>query len=229
MLQTPIVIVNFKTYSESMGERGVGLARTIASVAEREGVSVSVAPQNPDLHRVATQVRIPVLAQHVDPLTPGAHTGWILPETIKEAGAVGSLINHSEHPLEIKEVEMGIKRLKEVGLISVVCAKDPEVCKSVASLDPDFVAVEPPELIGTGRAVSKVKPEVVTEAVELVKGVNRKVKVLCGAGISTGEDVRTAINLGAEGVLLASSVVKARDPEAAIKDIVNGVLTSRRV
>ncbi|MEM1981415.1 MAG: triose-phosphate isomerase [Candidatus Hadarchaeales archaeon] len=222
MLRTPLVIVNFKAYAEAMGKRAVELSKILSSVARREDVCVAVAPQAPDLKSVA-EVGLPVLAQHVDPLTPGAHTGWILPEAVKEAGAVGSLLNHSEHPLKVEEVGACVKRLRELGLVSVVCAADPELCRKVASLRPDFVAVEPPELIGTGKAVSKVRPEVVSEAVELVKEVNPSVKVLCGAGISTGEDVRKALELGAEGVLLASSVVKAKDWKAAAEEVIKGI------
>ena len=224
MLKTPIVIVNFKTYPQSVGERAVELARTIASVAKEEGINVAVAPQNLDLYRVASQVNIPVLAQHIDPITPGAHTGWLLAEALKATGALGSLINHSEHRLQPEEIEQVVKRLRELGLVSVICAKDPEVCKRVATFKPDMVAVEPPELIGTGRAVSKVKPEVVSDAVKLVRGVNPEVHVLCGAGITSGEDVRIALELGAEGVLLASSVVKAPDPRAAMSDIAKGIV-----
>jgi triosephosphate isomerase len=221
MLRTPLVIVNFKAYAEATGRRAVELARVLSSASEGTGVCVAAAPQAPDLREVA-EVGLPVLAQHVDPLTPGARTGWILPEALKEAGAVGSLVNHSEHPLRPEEIEGCVRRLREVGLVSVVCAGDPELCRKVASFRPDFVAVEPPELIGTGRAVSKVRPEVVGEAVRLVKGVDPSVRVLCGAGISTGEDVRMALELGAEGVLLASSVVKARDWRAAAEDVIRG-------
>ncbi len=223
MLKTPVVIVNFKTYPQSVGERAVELAKIIASVAKEKGINVAVAPQNLDLYRVASQVDIPVLAQHLDPITPGAHTGWLLAETVKATGAVGSLINHSEHQLQPEKIEQVVKRLRELELTSVVCAKDPEVCKQVTAFKPDMVAVEPPELIGTGRAVSKVKPEVVSDAVKLVHEVNPEVRVLCGAGITSGEDIRIALELGAEGVLLASSVVKAPDPRAAMLDIAKGI------
>lgn len=223
MLKTPIVIVNFKTYPQSVGERAVELSKTIASVAKEKGISVAVAPQNLDLYRIASQIDIPVLAQHIDPITLGAHTGWLLAETAKETGAVGSLINHSEHQLQPEEIEQVVRRLRELELTSVVCARDPEVCKRVAVFEPDMVAVEPPELIGSGRAVSKVKPEVVSDTVKLVHEVNPGVRVLCGAGITSGEDVRIALELGAEGVLLASSVVKAPDPRAAMLDITKGI------
>jgi len=223
LLKTPVVIVNFKTYPQSVGERAVELAKTIAEVAKEEGISVAVAPQNLDLYRVASQVDIPVLAQHVDSIAPGAHTGWLIAETLKATGAIGSLINHSEHQIQSEAIEQVVKRLRELELTSVVCAKDPEVCKKVAAFKPDMVAVEPPELIGTGRAVSKVKPEVVSDAVKLVHEVNPDVRVLCGAGITSGEDTRIALNLGAEGVLLASSVVKATDPRAAMLDVAKGI------
>lgn len=223
MLKTPIVIVNFKTYPQSVGERAVELAKTIAEVAKEKGISVAVAPQNLDLYRVASQVDIPVLAQHVDSITSGAHTGWLLAETVKATGAVGSLINHSEHQIQSEEIEQVVRRLRELELTSVVCAKDPEVCKKVAAFKPDMVAVEPPELIGTGRAVSKLKPEVVSDAVKIVREINPEVRVLCGAGITNGEDTRIALELGAEGVLLASSVVKATDPRAAMLDVAKGI------
>lgn len=223
MLKTPIVIVNFKTYPQSVGERAVELAKTIAEVAKEKGISVAVAPQNLDLYRVASQVDIPVLAQHVDSIAPGAHTGWLLAETVKATGAVGSLINHSEHQIQSEEIEQVVRRLRELELTSVVCAKDPEVCKKVAAFKPDMVAVEPPELIGTGRAVSKLKPEVVSDAVKMVREINPEIRVLCGAGITNGEDTRIALELGAEGVLLASSVVKAADPRAAMLDVAKGI------
>lgn len=223
MLKTPIVIVNFKTYPQSVGERAVELAKTIAEVTKEKGISVAVAPQNLDLYRVASQVDIPVLAQHVDSITSGAHTGWLLAETVKATGAVGSLINHSEHQIQSEEIEQVVRRLRELELTSVVCAKDPEVCKKVAAFKPDMVAVEPPELIGTGRAVSKLKPEVVSDAVKMVREINPEIRVLCGAGITNGEDTRIALELGAEGVLLASSVVKATDPRAAMLDVAKGI------
>ena len=227
MLPTPLIIVNFKAYPNAIGEGSVKLARDIAEAGSEKGVSVAVAPQYADLYRVVSQVKVPVLAQHVDSLAPGRGTGWLLPEAAKEAGAVGSLVNHSERRLELDEIRKIVSRLRELKLVSVVCAKDVETAKEVASFGPDMVAVEPPELIGTGRAVSKVKPEVVHDAVREVHGVNPDVHVLCGAGISSGEDVRVALELGAEGVLVASCVTKAEDPRAAALDLVGGVLKAR--
>ena len=151
-------------------------------------------------------------AQHIDPIKYGSFTGHVLAESIKEAGAIGTLINHSERQLILADIDASIKRTRELDLVSVVCANDPSVSAAVAALKPNMTAVEPPELIGTGISVSQAKPEVVTSTVELIKRINPAVVVLCGAGITTGRDVVAALKLGTEGVLVASGVVKAKDP-----------------
>lgn len=220
----PLIVVNLKAYPTAIGEKALELARTIASAGKEKGVQVAVSPQYADLYRVTSQVEVPVLAQHVDSLEPGSGTGWLLPEAAKEAGAVGSLVNHSEHRLKLGEIEKVVARLKELDLISLVCAKDPEKARQVAAFKPDMVAVEPPELIGTGRAVSKVKPDVVSDTVKSVREVSPNVHVLCGAGISGGEDAKVALELGAEGVLVASCITKADDPHSAMLDLAEGVL-----
>jgi triosephosphate isomerase len=79
-------------------------------------------------------------------------------------------------------------------------------------MHPDIVSFEPPELIGTGIAVSKAQPQVITNAVSLVRQVNADITILCGAGISQSQDVATALKLGTDGVLVASGIVKAKDP-----------------
>ena len=230
MLKTPIVIVNFKTYPEATGENAVKLAQVISEVSERSGVAVAVAPQAADIASIAREVRIPVLAQHVDPIKPGRNTGWISPESIRAAGAVGTLVNHSEHKLPLDQVAQVVKLAKEAGLSTVACAADMEESRRIAEIPPEIIAVEPPELIGTGIPVSKAKPEVVRDSVRVVKDVNPAIKVLCGAGITSGEDVARALELGAEGVLIASGVVCAKDQRAAIQDIVEGItqITQRR-
>ncbi len=224
MLKTPIVIVNFKTYPESTGEEAVKLAELISEESESRGVSIAVAPQVADISKITERVRIPVLAQHIDLIKPGRNTGWITPESVKAAGAVGTLVNHSEHKLPHDQVGEIIARANEVGLSTVVCTEDIDESRKIAVIGPEVIAVEPPELIGTGVSVSKSKPEVVVNSVKIVKDVNLKIKVLCGAGITLGEDVAKVLELGAEGVLIASGVVRAKDKRAAIKDIIQGML-----
>jgi len=220
-LKEPIIAINFKTYSQATGEKALKIAKAAEKVYKETGITIVVAPQLADLYRIAQEVEIPVFAQHIDPIKPGSYTGHVLPEAVKEAGAVGTILNHSENRMILADLEAAIRRAEEVDLITMVCSNNPKVSAAVAALDPDYVAVEPPELIGTGIPVSKAKPEVITDTVELVKKVNPDVKVLCGAGISTGEDVKKALELGTVGVLLASGVTKAKDPEKAIWDLVS--------
>jgi triosephosphate isomerase len=134
------------------------------------------------------------------------------------------MVNHSERRVRADQIDVVVKKAKQLGLVSVVCTNTPEVTAAMAALGPDMVAIEPPELIGTGIPVSRAKPEVVTSSVDLVKRINPNVKVLCGAGITTGDDVAAALKLGTVGVLLASGVVKAKDWEKAILDLIKPIL-----
>ena len=215
-IQIPIVIVNFKTYAEATGKRAVELARKAERVNHETGVSVGVAPQFADLASVAEAVEIPVFAQHIDPIKPGGYTGHVLAESVEEAGAKGTLINHSERQLSLSDIDEIIRITREKRLLSVVCANNPTISMAAATLKPDLIAIEPPELIGTGIPVSKAKPEVVTGTIQLVRKVNKKAVILCGAGISNGEDVKAALRLGTQGVLVASGIVKATDPYATM-------------
>lgn len=210
----PVIIVNFKAYLEATGKGAVELAKKAERVNRETGIYVGVAPQLADLSVVAQAVEIPVFAQHVDPIRPGGFTGHVLTESVKEAGASGTLINHSERQLKLSDIDESVRIIREKGLLSVVCANNPTISAAVASLKPDAIAIEPPELIGTGIPVSKAQPEVVSGTVKLVRDVNKKVTILCGAGISHGEDVGAALKLGTQGVLVASGIVKAKDPYA---------------
>lgn len=212
----PVIIVNFKTYLESTGKRAVELAKKAEKVHRETGIYVGVAPQLADLSAVAKAVEIPVFAQHIDPIKPGGYTGHVLAEAVKEAGAIGTLINHSERRLKLSDIDEIVKLAREKGLMSVVCANNPSTSVAVSSLNPDLVAIEPPELIGTGIPVSKAQPEIVSGTVQLVREVNKKITILCGAGISHGEDVSAALKLGTQGVLVASGIIKAKDPYAII-------------
>ena len=216
--QTPMIIINFKTYSEATGRRAIELAKKAEKVSGETKVSIGVAPQFADIAVVAKTVKIPVFAQHIDPIEPGSHTGHVLAESVKEAGAIGTLINHSERQLKLSDISESIRITRENGLHSVVCANNPHISAAVAILKPDIIAIEPPELIGTGIPVSKAKPEVITDTIKLVREVNHRVTILCGAGISHGQDVAAALKLGTQGVLVASGIVKAKDPYSILRE-----------
>ena len=223
-LQTPMIIVNFKTYLESTGKRAIELAKQAERASKETGACIVVAPQFVDLAKIAEEVEIPVFAQHIDPIKPGNSTGHILAESVMEAGAVGTLINHSERQLKLSEVDAIVRLTREKKLISCVCTSNPSISAAVAYLNPDIISIEPPELIGTGVAVSQAQPEAVTNTIRLVRKVNDEAVILCGAGISRGEDVSIALKLGTHGVLVASGIVKAKDPYSVLRAFADSTL-----
>lgn len=222
-IKTPVIVLNVKAYAESSGEKGVALLKACEEASKETGASIVICPQQVQLALIAKQSKIPVFAQSVDAVDPGSQTGWVTLQSIKAVGASGTLVNHSEHRLRLAEIEWIVSKSREMDLATCVCTNNVPVSMAAAAVSPDFVAVEPPELIGTGIAVSKADPQIVRNSVNAVKKVNKKVVVLCGAGITTGDDVKAAIELGSEGVLLASGVVKAKDPKAAILDLCRGL------
>jgi triosephosphate isomerase len=224
MIATPIIIVNFKTYEMGYGKNALNLTKSLQQVAEETKANIAVAVCPTDIHLISSECSLPVFVQHMDPIGFGSNTGFILPEAVKEAGAVGTLINHSEHRLQLAQIEACVRRAAEVGLASCVCTNNLETSKAASVLSPEFVAVEPPELIGGDISVSQAQPELVSDTVSAIQSVSPHVKVLCGAGVKTGEDVKKALELGSEGVLLASGVVKAKDVEGAIRDLVSGMI-----
>ncbi len=219
--------MNFKTYIEATGKRGVELAKIADQVSRDSGVTIAVAPQFTDLKTVTEAVEIPVFSQHIDPIKPGAYTGHVLADAVKAAGASGTILNHSERRIKISEIEDILSLARVSDLASVVCTDTPGVSAAVASLSPDMIAIEPPDLIGTGVAVSKARPELITDAIKRIRSVNGSVDILCGAGVSTAEDVGKALELGTHGVLVSSSVVKGTNPGQLLENMTDEVLRSK--
>lgn len=222
-MRKPLIVLNFKTYTEGTGEKAVRIARYCEEVSNESGIEIIVCPQIPDLYRVASSVEIPVFAQHIDGVGAGSYTGHITAECVKSAGARGTLINHSERRLLLSDIDSALHCAKKAGLNTIACTNNVSVTTAAATLAPDFVAIEPPELIGSGIPVSKADPDIVSGSVRAVKKIAPDVEVLCGAGISKGEDVAAALELGTCGVLLASGVIKAKDPKAALLDLVGKI------
>ncbi len=216
----PLIVINFKTYEQATGHAAEKLAKIAEMVSKQEKIPIIVVPQPTDIYRIAKSVSIPVYAQHIDPVVYGSNTGSILPESVYDAGAKGTLINHSERKLSLDVIEKTIKKAKELKLVTICCAADSEQAKSVAQFNPDYVAVEPPELIGGDISVSTAHPELIEDAVRMVKAASFTSKLLVGAGVKTKEDIDIAMKLGAEGVLLASGVTKAKDPMRAIQSLI---------
>lgn len=213
-----MIITNFKTYESATGDAALTLAKIHDEVAQETGADIRIAVQATDLYRIASAVSIPVYAQHIDPVSFGGNTGHILPEAVKAAGAQGTLLNHSERRLDKATIAASISRAKELGLEVILCAATPEEGEAFVSLDPTLIAVEPPELIGGDISVSTAQPEIVSDSAARIPG-----KCLVGAGVKNGEDVKKSLELGAQGVLLASGVTKTENPQAILYDLISGL------
>ena len=216
-----LIIVNLKAYREGYGQRAHRIAEASEEVSEESGVTIGVAPGFMDLHPLSHHFGIPVYAQHVDGISPGSHTGHILAEAVRQAGARGTLINHSERRLTLADVQASVVRARESGLETVVCTNNDATSAAAAAFEPDYIAIEPPELIGGSVSVSEADPDIITRSIAAAQRISPSVRVLAGAGIHSGKCVKTAVDLGCEGVLLASSVVKADDPAKVLRDLVS--------
>lgn len=210
------ILVNLKAYSCDE----VDISRGARVVTESSDARVAVAPQTALLSAVS-KTGVETWAQHISGNGSGSHTGSTLGTSVAEAGATGTLLNHSECRLRLATIDAAITQAHDTGLSVIVCANNPQQIAAVTALGPEYVAIEPPELIGSGTPVSQADPAIVRDAVQAAESVNDSVDVLCGAGISTGADVAAARELGADGVLLASGVAKAADPEQVLTDLVS--------
>jgi triosephosphate isomerase len=220
-----LIVINLKSYEEGWGERGLRIARA-AEECSSPKVTFVICPSTPDIHHFAHSLSsssVEVWAQDADPVPPGSFTGHSPLEALKHSGARGTLINHAERQRPLLEIEFLVKLAKKVSMTACVCSADLQSTRAVARFEPHFVAIEPPELIGGSVSVTSADPEIVAQAVKTVKQVAPSTRVLCGAGVKNGGDVAKALELGTDGVLLASGVVKAKSPEDAIRDLVSKI------
>ncbi|MDE1829330.1 MAG: triose-phosphate isomerase [Thaumarchaeota archaeon] len=221
-------VINFKNYEEIADSHSIKLAQAASKVAKKHKTQIVVCPPQHLISEVA-KVAIPVFSQHVDVAKVGSTTGFVVPELLKKSNVQGSLVNHSEHTISPKEIEEIVARLKSLGMTSIVCVRDVDEATKYARLEPDYIAIEPPELIGSGKAVSKERPEVITDSVKAVKRAENSTKLLCGAGIVSGDDVAKALDLGADGILVASGIVKSKNWEESIEEFALAFTKRRKI
>jgi triosephosphate isomerase len=214
-----MIVVNFKAYLEVCGKNGLILAEACKTVSEETGVRIIACPQMTDLALIKEKVGCETWAQSLDDVGPGGRTGHTTVEAVKGAGATGALINHSECRKLLFDIGGLIKKCNNLDIVSCVCTNYVNISKAAASMGPTYIAIEPPELIGGDISVTTADPVIVSKTVDIVKDMDKDVEVLCGAGIKSSEDVAKALELGAGGVLLASGVVKAKDPFGVLRDL----------
>ena len=221
-LRAPVFEIGLKGYA--YGAEAVRLARAADELSAELGVSVIFDPQAVDIPAVAQATgHILVFAQHMDPVAPGRGVGSVLAEAIKEAGAYGTMLNHSERRMTLSDINRSIGRAKEVGLATMVYADSPEEAAALAMLGPDVILAEPPELIATSRSAATEMRGFVERAVELVGRIDPGIIVMCGAGVQTPEDVAGMIRLGVGGTGSSSGILKADDPIAMMRAMITAM------
>lgn len=211
------LLINFKVYKEAMNMAIVAIANKVAA---ETGVGIVLCPSHVFLKEISKIM--PAFAQSIDPVEAGAHTGAVIAEYVKQAGAIGTLINHSEKRIPMKDIKVCVERCKDAGILSCVCAASEAEVEEIARMGPDMILIEPPELVGGNVSVSTARPEIVKNSVDIAQRISKNTKVLCGAGIKNRNDVVKALQLGAAGVGVSSGIIKAPDIEKAIRDIASG-------
>ena len=216
-------IINCKNYEEISGDKIKKFIKIAEQVSKKYKVKIAISPPQHLIGLVANS-SIPILAQHIDDSKIGSTTGYIIPELLKKSKVKGSLINHSEHRISSKEIEKLVLKLRELKMISIVCVKDVAEVKKYLKINPDFIAIEPPELIGSGKAISTEKPDLIQKAAKIVNDSKNKTKLLCGAGIVSGEDVAKSLELGSKGILVASGIIKAKNWNKIISEFAKALV-----
>ncbi len=214
-----MIVLNLKTYERSL-DKALYFVDVASEVVEESGMRIVLCPPSIYLKDAAERFS-EIFAQHCDASLPGQHTGDLPPEALKKIKVKGSILNHSEKKLSLEVVKQVSDRLHATALESLICAANLQEADAVAHFAPTYIAIEPPELIGTGVSVSNAKPELITESVKQIKHINEKIVAICGAGVSNKEDVRKALELGSEGVLLASAFVNSEDPKKFLQELVS--------
>jgi triosephosphate isomerase len=212
-----MIILSLKTYKEATGEAAIKLLSCVKKVREETGVEIIPAAQPTDIYRIKKELGIEVWAQYMDPIEPGKNMGWLSPYALKEAGATGVVINHSEHKGPDEQVKKILDKAKEYGLRNVVIGFNPEMIVKYDSWDPDYVSYEREDMIGGGVSMLTQEEENIKKLVKVLKH-----PLIIGAGITNGEDTKQAVALGAKGAILASGFVLAKDPEAKLRELANG-------
>lgn len=217
-----MIFLNFKTYESGTGEKAVHVAKIAEEVSKESGIKIIPVVQIADIKEIVSLTQIEVWAQKVDPVTYGAHTGSVLPESVFEDGAIGTVLNHSENRFnDFESLSRAHKRAKEVGLKTLIFTKDLEELQKVSELKPDFISYEPPSLIGSKDiSVATAEPEIISKAVIISK--NFGIPLIVGAGVHSKEDVKKCIKLGSSGIAVASDVMLADNPKEELLDLVEG-------
>jgi len=220
-IEPPFFEIGLKAYL--YGEGALRLAKQAERISEKYDVRIIFTPQYTDIPLIAQNTRhLLVFAQHIDPIPVGRGNGAVLAEGVRAAGAVGVLLNHSEKTIPVEVIAQTIQRADEVGLGSMVCATGVDDVAQIASLQPNIVLAEAPELIGGGLRTAE-DMQAITRMNAIVWKINPAIRVLHGAGISNAQDVYEIILAGAQATGSTSGVILAPDPLAMLEEMIRAV------
>ncbi|MBO0428552.1 triose-phosphate isomerase [Vagococcus fluvialis] len=220
MIQKPFFVFNPKSYL--FGEELLALAKVADELAATKDIRMFITVPYGDIDRISKNTKhVIVTAQHISGIKPGRGMGQVLADSLYEAGARATFLNHAENPLTLSELINSMERAKELGMTTIVCADSVKEAQTIASLTPDIILCEPTELIGTGKTSDD---SYITTTNEAVKSINEDILVMQAAGISTAEDVYRTMSLGADGTGCTSGIVAAENPEQMLRDMVDAVL-----
>jgi triosephosphate isomerase len=216
-----MIFVNFKTYKEGTGQAALTLTKILEEAAHEAQIKIIPVVQATDIKEVMASTTLEVWTQKVDPVEPGAHTGSILAEAVKEDGAVGTFLNHSESKFpNFDELAKASDRAKANDLKTLIFAANAKELKDITSLSPTYLAYEPPELVGSATESVASRPEVIRESSEIAKLAG--IPLIVGAGVHSAEDVRKCLQEGAVGIAVASDILKSENPRQEILDLIEG-------
>ena len=212
-----MIFLSLKTYKEATGQAVINLLSSVKKVSQETGIEIIPIAQASDIYRIKKELGIEVWAQHMDPIEPGKNMGWISPYALKEAGASGLVINHSEHKIDDVQIKKTLDKARDYGLKTVICGFNKEMVIKFDSWSPDYISYEREDMIGVGVSMITEEAENIKKLVSVLKR-----PLIIGAGISTGDDIKQAIKLGARGAILASGFVLATNPEQKLRELAEG-------
>jgi len=218
----PIFEMGLKGYL--FGKKALDFAKAADEISKKYEVTIIFDPQFVDIPLIAKETEsILIFAQHMDFMEIGRGVGKILPEALKEAGAIGSILNHAEHRVELNHIFNSIRRADEVGLVTLVCTDSPQEAAAVAKLNPNIILSEPPALIESGTSVAKVLKNFIYEAIKNVKEINPKIIIGSGAGVKDADDIKEIISMGVELTGSTSAILKSADPIKTLEEMVDSM------
>ena len=222
-IRKPFFIVNPKSYI--FGDDVLKLAKLADELAQKYDIDCIFTGQLIDLPMIKKATKnLIITAQFMDSLTPGRGMGHVLPEALKNQGVEAVVLNHAEEQLTLTEIDKTVKRAKEVGIMSIVCADTPEQCRAIAELHPTMMICEPTSLIGTGNTSNE---DYIRKTNEAIRTVDDKILIMQAAGVSTGEDVRKVLTLGADGTGGTSGIINAPSWKDKLTEMMSALVDYR--